>query len=151
MESQLTETQLQEFKDLFDVFDEDSSGHISRNELSSMLRATGLSPTMRELTAMVEEVDEDGNGTITFPEFLALMYRHHFKAAKDDTAELTAAFNMLDKNNSGSVSLKEFRQVLTVRGDRMTNREVDEVLRLADRNDDGRISLTEFLALMRLA
>ena len=39
------------------------------------MRAMGQNPTEDELNSLVMEVDLDGNGTIEFPEFLALMAR----------------------------------------------------------------------------
>ena len=38
-----------------------------------MMRAMGQNPTEDELNNLVMEVDLDGNGTIDFPEFLAMM------------------------------------------------------------------------------
>ncbi len=39
------------------------------------MRSLGQNPTEAELQDMINEVDADGNGTIDFPEFLALMAR----------------------------------------------------------------------------
>ena len=38
-----------------------------------MLKAMGQKPTEMEVKDMIGEADADGNGTIEFPEFLALM------------------------------------------------------------------------------
>ena len=52
-----------------------SSGTITTKELGTVMRSLGQNPTEAELQDMINEVDADGNGTIDFPEFLALMAR----------------------------------------------------------------------------
>ena len=42
-------------------------------ELATVMRSLGQNPTEAELQDMINEVDVDGNGTIEFDEFLAMM------------------------------------------------------------------------------
>ena len=42
-------------------------------ELATVMRSLGQNPTEAELQDMINEVDEDGNGTIEFDEFLVMM------------------------------------------------------------------------------
>lgn len=51
------------------------SGCITIEELATVIRSLGQTPTEEELHDMIEEVDADGNGTIEFGEFLNLMAR----------------------------------------------------------------------------
>jgi Ca2+-binding EF-hand superfamily protein len=55
----------------FSVFDEDSSGEITANELRSVMSQFGL--TDRELDEMIKEVDHDGDASIDFEEFVKLV------------------------------------------------------------------------------
>ena len=41
--------------------------------LDQVMKAMGQKPTNIEVKDMIREADADGNGTIEFPEFLALM------------------------------------------------------------------------------
>jgi Ca2+-binding EF-hand superfamily protein len=59
----------QELKDAFAVFDTDNSGSIDRKELKRLMKKLGQA----ELDAMMDEVDENGDGEISFEEFKALM------------------------------------------------------------------------------
>ena len=38
-----------------------------------MMRSLGQNPKEQELTDMINEIDEDGNGTVDFEEFLVMM------------------------------------------------------------------------------
>jgi len=69
----LTEDQVEEFKEAFALFDKDGDGTITADELGVVMRSLGRNPTREELEAMIAEVDEDGSGEIEFPEFLKLM------------------------------------------------------------------------------
>ena len=47
------------------------------------MRAMGFRPTEEELVDLVNEIDEDGNGTVDFEEFLVMMS----KKMKDTDSE----------------------------------------------------------------
>jgi len=69
----LTEEQITEFKEAFSVFDKDGDGNISAKELGIVMRSLGQNPTEKELDKLVNDADEDGDGTIDFDEFLVMM------------------------------------------------------------------------------
>jgi Ca2+-binding EF-hand superfamily protein len=62
-----------ELRDAFAVFDTDGSGSIDRKELKKLMKKLGQALTEGELDAMMDEVDENGDGEISFEEFKALM------------------------------------------------------------------------------
>merc|ERR1712094_24063 len=68
----LTEEQMEEIREAFGLFDADASGMIDVRELKAM-RALGFEVKNEELKKMVSDVDNDGNGTIEFGEFLEMM------------------------------------------------------------------------------
>merc|ERR1711924_576414 len=69
----LTEEQLDEIREAFSLFDADASGMIDVRELKAAMRALGFEVKNEELKKMVTDVDNDGNGTIEFAEFLMMM------------------------------------------------------------------------------
>ncbi len=75
MAESLSEEQVAEFKEAFELFDQDGSGTITLAELKAVMKNLGLNPSDNELLEMINEVDADGNGTIEFTEFLDLMAR----------------------------------------------------------------------------
>merc|ERR1712063_240232 len=69
----LTEEQMEEIREAFGLFDADASGMIDVRELKAAMRALGFEVKNEELKKMVSDVDNDGNGTIEFGEFLEMM------------------------------------------------------------------------------
>ncbi|KAM3878055.1 troponin C, slow skeletal and cardiac muscles-like [Diretmus argenteus] len=138
---QLTEEQKNEFRAAFDIFVQDAEdGCISTKELGKVMRMLGQKPTPIELQEMIKEVDEDGNGTVDFDEFLGLMVR----CMKDDTKgkteeELADLFRMFDKNQDGYIDVDELKNMLESTGERITKDDIDELMKDGDKNNDGKI------------
>lgn len=109
------------------------------------MRNLGQHPTEDALKQMIDEVDADGNGTIDFAEFLTLMARK--MKAKDSEAEILEAFKVFDKDGSGKISPAELRLVMTNLGERLTDNEVEEMIKEADINGDGVSSINSALNL----
>ena len=73
MADKLSEEQISEFKEAFDLFDKDGDGRITATELGTVMKNLGQSPSEAELRDMVNEVDENSDGTIDFQEFLNML------------------------------------------------------------------------------
>uniref|UniRef100_A0A8C9RWE5 Troponin C, skeletal muscle n=1 Tax=Scleropages formosus TaxID=113540 RepID=A0A8C9RWE5_SCLFO len=136
----LSEEMITEFKAAFDMFDSDGGGDISTRELGTVMRMLGQNPTREELDAIIEEVDEDGSGTIDFEEFLVMMVQQ----LKEDQAgkseeELSECFRIFDKNCDGFIDREEFAEILHSTGEPVTEEEIDELMSEADKNNDGKI------------
>jgi calmodulin len=162
----LTEEQIAEFKEAFSLFDKDGDGTITTKELGTVMRSLGQNPTEAELQDMINEVDADGmfpyslvlslhlkpfllyfnypnyiilgNGTIDFPEFLTMMARK--MKDTDSEEEIREAFRVFDKDGNGFISAAELRHVMTNLGEKLTDEEVDEMIREADIDGDGQVN-----------
>ena len=95
---------------------------------------------------MINEVDAECNGTIDFPEFLNLMARK--MKDTDSEEELHEAFKVFDKDGNGTISAAELRHVMTNLGEKLTDEEVDEMIREADVDGDGEVNYEEFVKMM---
>ena len=135
---QLNEEQIAEFKEAFSLFDKDGDGTITTKELGTVMRSLGQNPTEAELQDMINEVDADGNGTIDFPEFLTMMARKMKET--DSEEEIREAFRVFDKDGNGFISAAELRHVMTNLGEKLTDEEVDEMIREADIDGDGQVN-----------
>eukprot|EP00210_Caulerpa_lentillifera_P002209 g2123.t1 len=142
----LTDDQIAEFKEAFALFDKDGDGMITTKELGTVMRSLGQNPTEAELQEMINEVDTDGNGIIDFPEFLSLMAKKMKDCNNED--ELKEAFKVFDKDGNGFISAAELRHVMTNLGEKLTDEEVDEMIREADVDGDGQVNYEEFAKMM---
>jgi calmodulin len=146
MTEHLTEDKIAEFKEAFEIFDKDRDGFITIKELGEIMKNLGQSPTDAELQDMINEVDIDGNGNIDFKEFLGLMAR---KMRDTDTEEeLIEAFKVFDRDSNGLISAQELKHVMTSLGEKITDEEVDEMIREADIDGDGYINYEEFVRMI---
>ncbi|KAN0082579.1 hypothetical protein V8E55_008374 [Tylopilus felleus] len=123
----------------------DGDGTITTKELGTVMRSLGQNPTEAELQDMINEVDADGNGTIDFPEFLTMMARK--MRDTDSEEEIREAFKVFDKDGNGFISAAELRHVMTNLGEKLTETEVEEMIREADVDGDGQINYDEFVKL----
>lgn len=116
------------------------------NYIFSSSRSLGQNPTEAELADMINEVDADGNGTIDFPEFLTMMARK--MKDTDSEEEILEAFKVFDKDGNGFISAAELRHIMTNLGEKLSDEEVDEMIREADIDGDGQINYEEFVKMM---
>jgi len=142
----LTEEQVAEFKEAFMLFDKDEDGTITTIELKSVMESLGQRPTDEDVKGMVQEVDVDGNGTIEFNEFLQMMSKKMKEA--DSEEELREAFRVFDKNQDGFISSAELRHVMTNLGEKLSDEEVDDMIKEADIDGDGMVNYHEFVTIL---
>jgi Ca2+-binding EF-hand superfamily protein len=81
----------------FSIFDKDHSGHITADEMQSVMSQFGLTDV--ELNALVKEVDEDGDGSIGFAEFCQIM-PPEAKATEPLTPSSSTAQTVSEDTNS---------------------------------------------------
>eukprot|EP01012_Entosiphon_sulcatum_P047333 TRINITY_DN641_c0_g1_i2.p1 TRINITY_DN641_c0_g1~~TRINITY_DN641_c0_g1_i2.p1 ORF type:complete len:174 (+),score=39.80 TRINITY_DN641_c0_g1_i2:40-522(+) len=134
--------QVQELRDVFNMFDKDKRGTVPLKDLGMAMRAAGQTPTEQELIDYMQEVDSDGKDVVDFPEFLMLVQRR----ANDFVSEeqLKAAFQMFDKDNIGTITATELRILMCTMGDKLTDEEMNELLGEADTDLEGNIVYEEF-------
>ena len=72
----LTEDDVEKYQEAFSVIDKNSSGRISLAEVGELLKGLGQQhPTEVDLQDIMEELDGDNTGGISFPQFLRFMTR----------------------------------------------------------------------------
>ena len=142
----IPDSRLKDFRNAFELFDKDKDGTITVKELANVMKTLNQDPSEHELAEMINEVDIDGNGAIDFDEFVQLMNRRCKET--DAEEEVINAFKVLDKEGGGMISSSELRHLMTTLGDKLTEDEVDEMIREADFDGNGVINYEEFVRMM---
>lgn len=138
----LTQDQLDEFKEVFDLFDADSNGSITRQELASAMGSLGMNSTPEELEAIFIKTDADLSGTIEFPEFAEWVKNKVDLTSQDNLQEI---FSLIDLDGNGSISVNELRQLLDSLKVDLGEDELTTLIEKADRDRNGVVDYNEFL------
>ncbi|KAG7400853.1 hypothetical protein PHYBOEH_004064 [Phytophthora boehmeriae] len=138
------------FKEAFTLFDKDESGSIDRDELRSMMLALGQQLSSSEIDGIMKVADVDGDGKVSFTEFVSMMNERLFRRGDLTSDDLKAAFDTFDANRDGYISSNELEHILHVLGNKRISRDdIGKIIQAADKNDDGKIDYDEFCDLMQ--
>jgi len=66
---------------------------------------------------------------------------------EDIEKDIRDSFALYDRDGNGSISLIELREVLRNIGEKVTDDEINQIIRIADQDGDGEIDYDEFVEL----
>ena len=145
---EIPESKIQQFREAFEQFDKDNDGSISLRELSQVLKSLHLSNdfTQDQINSVMEKAGNSNTGKMNVDDFISIMSA---KYKDTDTAEeVIAAFRTFDKDGNGTIPANELKHIMITLGERLTDEEVDEMIREADINGDGFIYYEDFVKSM---
>ena len=108
VEKHLTSQQIQEAKEAFAAYDKSANGTIPTKSFIYVMRSLGQNPTEEDTSDMICEADPNGSRIIEFVEFLEMWASY---TASDLDVTIKEAFNLFDKDGSGTVSLGELKDI----------------------------------------
>eukprot|EP01100_Stratorugosa_tubuloviscum_P007507 TRINITY_DN311_c0_g1_i1.p1 TRINITY_DN311_c0_g1~~TRINITY_DN311_c0_g1_i1.p1 ORF type:complete len:147 (-),score=82.93 TRINITY_DN311_c0_g1_i1:188-628(-) len=142
MADKFTKEQLEEYKEAFAYFDRDKDGKLSHPEVAVVVRSLGKAPSEVMLKQILTEI---GQPKIDFPTFLTIMMR---KMDVPSTDEVIEALRVFDKDSVGSIPSSDLRHAMTYLGEKLSDREADDMLREADVDPDGNVRYENFVRKM---
>merc|ERR1712187_308784 len=142
----LSADEVQEVKDAFDLFDTDSSGAVSVQELVDAMQSLGLEQKNEAVFNMIKEIDTDGSGELEFTEWLEMMTAR--LSDKTPRSEIERVFKLFDDDRTGEISLANLKRVANELGEEVSNEELQEMVMRNDVDKDGAWSLDDFYAVM---
>ncbi|XP_071316987.1 calmodulin-like protein 4 [Trachinotus anak] len=138
----LTQDQIHEFKECFSLYDRQRKGKLEARELITVMRCLGSNPTPSEVQRHLLSHNIDQDGELGFSTFLTIMHRQLQQEAPEE--EILEAMRMADKEQKGFILASELRAKLTRLGEKLTDGEVEELLREAGVGADGRVHCEQF-------
>ncbi|EPS43825.1 hypothetical protein H072_2099 [Dactylellina haptotyla CBS 200.50] len=119
--NQLSQPQIQELRESFQVLDKDGDGVISRDDLSAMLNSLGQEPNSALLSTYLSNVPSP----FTLAAYLTTLTTHLSALSPRD--DILAAFAAFDDNDDGVVNLDLLKEALADMG--MREDEVEKACR----------------------
>jgi len=136
------QAQIQEFKEAFNMIDQNHDGFIDKEDLHDMLASLGKNPTDQSLDQMMGEAP----GPINFTMFLTMFGEKLNGTDPEDV--IRNAFACFDEENKGYINEDRLRELLTSMGDRFTEEEVDLMYREAPIRS-GNFDYVEFIRILK--
>ncbi|KAL4655645.1 myosin regulatory light polypeptide 9-like [Arapaima gigas] len=137
------QSQIQEFKEAFNMIDQNRDGFIDKEDLHDMLASLGKNPSDDYLEGMMSEAP----GPINFTMFLTMFGERLNGTDPEDV--IRNAFACFDEEGSGVIHEDHLRELLTTMGDRFTDDEVDELFREAPIDKKGNFNYAEFTRILK--
>lgn len=104
---ELSEEQIEEFREAFSLFDQEGNGHIYTKELGTVLRSLGIHTTDEEKNEFIERFDTSSDGLIYFKDFLEIIISKIAETKPED--ELTEAFKLFDTEKKNYLEVDTFK------------------------------------------
>ena len=138
--------ELYKFKEAFNIFDIRQTGMINAEDLPSLLAILHISPTKKDLKLISEEYSTTVDNKIKYKDFLAIM--NQLKHRKDNKMLLNEAFENIMETTDTSISVDRLREVLTTKGEVLTNDEFDLFVQEADPQKTGKVQYKQFIDIL---
>ncbi|KAH8484256.1 hypothetical protein H0E87_028626 [Populus deltoides] len=138
-----------ELKRVFQMFDRNGDGKITKKELNDSLENLGIFIPDKELTQMIETIDVNGDGCVDIDEFGELY--QSLMDDKDEEEDMREAFKVFDQNGDGFITVDELRSVLASLGLKQgrTLEDCKRMIMKVDVDGDGMVDYKEFKKMMK--
>ena len=138
------QAQIQEFKEAFNLIDQNRDGFIDQADLNKMLASLGKTPDDEYIEGMIKEAP----GPINFTMFLTLFGER--LVGTDPEQVIKNAFSCFDEQNIGSIHEDTLRDLLTTANScSFTNEQVDEMFRDCPISQTGKFDYIEFTRILK--
>ncbi|ODV66331.1 EF-hand protein [Hyphopichia burtonii NRRL Y-1933] len=130
------------YRDAFALFDKKGTGKIPVEHLGDLLRAVGQNPTLAEISDLQSGI---GANEFDFETYQKIIDRPGGFKPLGHPEEYIKGFQVFDKENTGYIGVGELRYILTSIGEKLTDSEVDELLKGVNVTSDGNVDYVEFV------
>lgn len=144
----LTQEQISEFRECFNLYDKKRNGFISCSDLCTVMRSLGSIPTLQEVDSHLKFLNKTKKDEMEFSEFLIVIHKQLNN--EKPSQEIHAAFKLTDEQSRGLIAASRIKHILMHTGENLTQREVDQMFRAANIQSTGFVRYDEFVRLVTL-
>lgn len=142
----LSETDKKQQQELFQAIDINGDGKLSKEELKEgCLKVFGKQMNDEQIDAIFDKVDIDMSGSIDYNEFLIATIN---EAKILSERNLKEAFDFMDKDNNGYITVEEIRNVMD-QSKTIAEEQWKAIVSEFDKDSDGKVSFLEFVEMMK--
>lgn len=142
----LSEDQIKEIKEAFELFDLDGSGLINPQELYLTLCTFGYENAKDEIKKIIEEIGNIKDRYIDFTEFLKIT--NSILLNRDSASDMKKAFARFDDDSTNEITFRNLKRISLELGEQLTDEELAEMVKAADFDGDGVVNFEDFKKLM---
>ena len=142
----LTDEELQEVREAFNLFDTEGTGTIDPKELKAAMQSLGFEAKNAAVFSIIRDIAASGEEAITFDVFVEMLTS---KIGDSDSREdINKVFSLFDVDGKGVITLRDLKRVAKELGETLTDAELLEMIERADRDGDSQITPEDFAAIM---
>ena len=138
---ELSDDQIEEFREAFSLFDPDNKGYIQTKELATVLRSLGIYITNEEKNQYFEKYDSAQENNIYFSDFLEIILKKTTDTKPED--ELTEAFNLFDVDKKHEIDVDQFRSDFKDYLPEIDDKEINDIIDYLKHDKSNTINIAE--------
>ncbi|XP_060580831.1 uncharacterized protein LOC132737547 [Ruditapes philippinarum] len=146
MADKVSEDLKKEIKEAFFMFDISNKGKIETSQIGTAVRSLGLNPSEDDVKKMIKDADKKGSGFVDEKDFVSTVVK--FWKPVNTEEDIIDAFKVFDREGSGYLDAKQLKHVLLNLGEKMNEKEIDDLLQEADLDADGQLNYTTLTQLL---
>ena len=138
---ELSEEQIEEFREAFSLFDPDGQGFIETKELGTVLRSLGIPATDEEKNEYIEKYDQEQEDKIYFNDILEIIIKKISESKPED--ELFEALNLFDTEKRHEIDVDQFREEFKENLPNVPENEINDIIEFLKHEGRNTINIQE--------
>eukprot|EP00916_Digyalum_oweni_P017038 GHVL01027925.1.p2 GENE.GHVL01027925.1~~GHVL01027925.1.p2 ORF type:complete len:145 (-),score=37.30 GHVL01027925.1:938-1372(-) len=140
----MTKDEVDQIKQVFDLFDPLHTGTLSESEVGAAMRALGVDMEESEAKKLSK------SKSLSFENFFELANKQ--MSERDPVADMKKAFSLYDTEGTGRITVKELRKVAKQLGEQVDDAVLEAMIRQAATTEDqDYVDVDEFVGVMQRA